>query len=174
MLAWKNVPRLQPEGRALVDSVLNSGTIKGKFIANGTSAMNCHAYALRESGFSAIESNDWVEGTASPFSLNTNPLEAGLSKSYDLRGAFSIANLPKPGSVRPKSLITLMNGPDAFVHSGVVEFVNGQIWIKSKMGEHEIISAPIENYLNVFPCTEIRIYQIKDALPIALGRVFRG
>jgi len=159
IVIWKNVPRLQPQGKAVLDAVIHAGSITGKSIDGGNPSMNCHAYALRESGLLLIEPNYWIEGTTSEFSLNTNPLSNVLSGLYKLKAAYSVHEEVSTGL--PGDFITLVDKNGTFVHSGILESVDGQIWMKSKMGEHGIVAAPIENYLRVFSVTEIQIYRLK-------------
>lgn len=122
---------------------------KYKRIQNN-SAMNCHAFAIKESGLPGFPEIFWVnEGTrsdpSSSFRVLLKSYFSRISKK-DYRNGFKFSSQVKEGD-----LVTFVHsGWNLSSHTGIVVRVGSELWVRSKFSEGAIYDASVDFIAKVY------------------------
>ncbi len=123
--------------------------LKYKKIQNN-SAMNCHAFAIKESGVPGFPDIFWLnEGSR----VNPSSSFRVLLKSYfsrisarEYRSGFKFSSQVKEGD-----LVTFVHsGWSLSSHTGIVVKVASELWVRSKFSEGAIYDAPVDLIAKVY------------------------
>lgn len=138
-------------------------------------SFNCHSYAVGER--LGLTPNDWLEGSPSPLTDDTNPLDIILKNSFQIVKNYSLESdmlndFPNDTQILAGDIVTIiMTSRNAvrrtnvdYIHSGRVTKVRGKNWVSSKFGEGPILVTPlsaiIKEYQGQF--NRMSVYRLKQ------------
>lgn len=163
-----NKPQLFPEDQQVLEAILGlEGRIYSAHGIESVPAVNCHAFACYASDLPGLPKHLWIESIASELTNGTNPLEFILREffieveSYSRAKSFQFVH---DQSLLFGDLVSLVDQTGAYVHSGTIikellptgETVN---WIRSKLGETDIVETPLKNLQRIYDFSEISVFR---------------
>lgn len=127
---------------------------------------NCHALAI--GSVIGVTPNDWLEGVASPATLDQNPVELILDQYFDLLSIRSCRDQVSFSEMMEDDAFVFCNSYDShFIHSGFVKIVENQVVAISKFGEGPILMTSMELIRKFYSgkFNEVRWYRFKGEQP---------
>lgn len=103
-------------------------------------SFNCHALSV--GGLLGMDKPEWLEGTCSVFTLQSNPTQALLDAHFHkVNSHLHLQDLPE---IRSDDVVVYRDEESGdLIHSGRIRLVRGELHLLSKLGEHPAAIAPL-------------------------------
>jgi len=119
-------------------------------------AYNCHALAIGE--LLGMDTEEWIEGSRSVFTLMANPAQDLLDAHFEkLATVNQVSDLP---TMSTDDVLVFRDAEFGdLMHSGRIRHIDGEVQLLSKLGEHPAaitsIEAIAEEYQGQFDCLDL-------------------
>ena len=156
--AWKNFLEGSHGG-----PVIEVDDAEWQWSSASPSAFNCHTLAVGSRV--GLGPSDWLEGSASDFTLGHNPTSILLETffeetlAWDGTGSFDAQQL-----VDTETLVLEDERTNELLVSGTIRWVEGKPMILSKLGEHPVIICSLQVLLHEYASrfTRLRTFRLRD------------